>query len=163
MHCRHSSPASRKCARPSKEIASGSLFLVPCHHRPLAIKRPKSGGKVKTRLPQPLPRPPPPLLVNARLRRPLPTPKRPCWSLPQPILEKLTVLPFRKKNNRKVQNSCYAIKKSLSTSRPKKAKLKRKSEDKAAPAFVAEAAGECAATPDFKEAMLVTTSQFWRN
>ena len=159
MHCRHSSPASRKCARPSKEIASGSLFLVPCHHRTLAKKRPKSGEKVKTRPPQPLPPP----LVTARPRRPLPTPKRPCWSLPQPILEKLTVLPFRKKNNRKVQNSCYAIKKSLSTSRPKKAKLKRKSEDEAAPAFVAEAAGECAATPDFKEAMLVTTSQFWRN
>ena len=133
MHCRHSSPASRKCARPSKEIASGSLFLVPCHHRPLAKKRPNSGEKVKTRLPQPLPPPPP--VVTARPRRPLLTPKRLCWSLPQPILEKLTVLPFRKKNNRQVQNSCYAIKKSPSTSRPKKAKVRRKSEDKAAAAF----------------------------
>ena len=151
MHCRHSSPASRKCARPSKEIASGSLFLVPCHHRTLAKKRPKSGEKVKTRPPQLLPPP----LVTARPRRPLLTLKQPCWSLPQPILEKLTVLPFRKKNNRQVQNSCYAIKKSLSTSGPKKAKVRRKSEDKAAEAFVAAATVDHVATPDFKAALLV--------
>ena len=41
-----------------------------------------------------------------------------------------------------------------STSRQKKAKVRRKSEDKATVASVAEA------TPDFKEVMLVTTSQW---
>ena len=91
MHCRHSSPALRKCARPSQEIASESLFLVLCHHRPHALKRPKSGGKARTNMLVLLER------EQVEVERPLLILKRRCWSPPMPVLEKMIELPFRKK------------------------------------------------------------------
>merc|ERR1712223_290867 len=96
---RHSSPALRKCARPSQGIASESLFLVLCHHRPHALKRPKSGGKARTSMLVLLER------EQVEVERPLPILKPRCWSPPMPVLEKMIELPFRKK----IQSSKFSI------------------------------------------------------